>query len=486
MIPRLDDSAWSRPAAAHLLNRAGFGGTPAEVSDLHRKGLRGAVAHLLDGAGANLEAPKPEGIGPRDMLEFRQSLRDLDEEARQKARQELRRSEQASIVSLTEWWLGRMRGKGDAVAEKLTLFWHGHFATSVEKVKSGYLMWVQNDTLRRQALGNFGTMTKAISRDPAMLVWLDTARSNMRQPNENFARELMELFTLGEGNYSEEDIREAARAFTGYKINQRDQSFRQAPAAQTDRGAKTFFRKKGNFDGDDVVDLILSRTECAPFIAAKLWKYYATDVPAPDLVKALGEKFRADGYEIRPLLETIFTSRDFYAGDAVRSKVKSPVEWLIGMGRVLEIDLPPGPMMMTTLAALGQVPFRPPSVKGWDGGKAWITTATLLLRYNLAGFAMGSDVPMGGLMRRGNPRRLRRMQDLLAETLPLEKIAPPEVRADPGKLVATLIDRLFQSALPPRETATFIEAASAKMPFDDDEIRALLQLMMSTPQFQLT
>ncbi len=486
MIPRLPDSAWSRGAAAHLLSRAGFSGPPEEIDALHRLGPEKAVKSLLDGAAASLATTRPEGVDPVDMIAFRQAIKALDEEAARLKRREWQRQERQSQLALTQWWLERLRGKNaDPVAEKLALFWHGHFATSVEKVKRSHLMWQQNDTLRREGLGDFGTLTKAIARDPAMLVWLDTDRSFRREPNENFARELLELFTLGEGHYSEGDIHEAARTFTPYKIDPRTQKFTYRKRQEISE-PKTIFGQTGDFSGDDVVDLILKKPECAPFIARKLWEFYAFEKPDEKLVSHLADDFRAGGYEIRPLLETIFTSAAFYSSDAVRKQIKSPVQWVMALSRTLEIDLPPARMLLGALNGLGQVPFRPPSVKGWDGGKAWITTATLLLRYNLAAFSVGNQsvgLPLGNSGKVKDPRRFRA---LLAGRLPLKKIAPPETRQDPRKLVEALTDRLFQQTLPDRETAAFVSFAEARAPLDDSAVRDLLQLMMSTPQYQLT
>ncbi len=484
MLSPLAEADWTREKAAHLLNRAGFSGPPEEIDALHSLGAKNAVKQLLDGAAAKLEAPAPKGIEARDMLALRQSMRSLEEEARRERKKELQQQERQSARDLCEWWLLRMRGKtGDPVAEKLTLFWHGHFATSIVKVRQPFLMWQQNDTLRRNALGDFGTLTKAVARDPAMLVWLDTARSRAQKPNENFARELMELFTLGEGHYTEDDIRAAARTFTTYKIDPRTQTFR-FERRQASPGPVSIFGRTGDFSGDDVVDLILEKPECAAFIARKLWVFYASGQPDEKLVQELASGFRESGYRIRPLLETIFNSAAFYSPAALSTQIKSPVQWVMTLARTLEVGLPPGRILLGALDALGQEPFRPPSVKGWDGGKAWINTATLLLRYNMAAFAVGNETTGGRPFQGG--RGARRFQEQLARQLPLDKIAPPELRQVPEKLAARMADRLFQRPLKERETTAFARFAAARDVLDDQAVRDLLQLMMSTPQYQIT
>ncbi|MEA3187589.1 MAG: hypothetical protein QOD99_1419, partial [Chthoniobacter sp.] len=237
--------------AAHLLNRAGFGGTPEEIKAFCELGLEGAVKQVLNAPDDSEQFPMPEWAQPRNMVAIRRDAMGLSPEERQQRMQMVQKDDRQHGVDLISWWLDRMIQSPNPYREKLTLFWHGHFATSLQKVKQPYLMLKQNDVLRANALGNFGTMVKAISRDPAMMIWLDTRESRKGHPNENFARELMELFTLGIGNYTEDDIQNAARAFTGYKMNPEDETFRWAPF-QHDDGEKKFFGKTGNFSGDDI------------------------------------------------------------------------------------------------------------------------------------------------------------------------------------------------------------------------------------------
>jgi uncharacterized protein (DUF1800 family) len=333
-------------------------------------------------------------------------------------------------------------------------------------------------------------MVKAISRDPAMLIWLDTRQSQKNHPNENFAREVMELFTLGIGNYTENDVQQGARAFTGYRIDPRDETFHYAPF-QHDDGVKQFLGKTGAFTGDDVVDIILAQPACAKFIAKEIWSFYAYEDPSPALVEALGANFRGTSYEIRPLMNTIFRSAEFYSPDAVRTQIKSPVQWVVQTGKVLETPMARPQVTINALRQLGQVPFAPPNAKGWDGGRSWITTSTLLYRYNMANFAVGTG-----------PLRIERVNrvanaNTAANAKPIDvqnydgpdlaKVVPKEVRADPKRMVAYLCFRLYQDPLTPRDTAAFVKYVSDHGPtLDDNTLRELLHLMMSTPQYQLT
>jgi uncharacterized protein (DUF1800 family) len=476
MLSSLPDAAWDRAKAAHLLNRAGFGGSPAEIAALHKRGMHGALDQLFDAPDDVAQFPKPDWAEPRDLRALRDEIRKLPEDERRSKMQAIRKEQQAQTMELIGWWLGRMRNSPNPLREKMTLFWHGHFATSMRKVRQSFLMWQQNETLRRNALGNFASLVKAISRDPAMMIFLDTNQSRRSRPNENFARELMELFTLGIGNYTETDIREAARAFTGYKINPRTGTFRFAQL-QHDDGQKEFSGETGPFDGDDIIDLILEKPACAKFIVKKVWEFFVYENPEDGLLNQLAMNFRVGNYEIRPLMRQIFGSAEFYSPKAVRTQIKSPVQWLTQTAKICEAQPPRGRVVIQALRQLGQVPFAPPSVKGWDGGKSWITTSTLLLRYNLAGLFVGAAGP---------PRNRRDRKYLRWDGVDVARLVPQELRSDPHQLVQTLTVRVFQDPLTERQTEAFVGFWKNKSNPDDDDARGLLHLMMSTPHYQLT
>lgn len=278
----------------------------------------------------------------------------------------------------------------------MTLFWHGHFTTGVEKVRLTYFIWQQNQMFRANALENFRSLTKEVSRDTAMMRYLDLIESKKGVPNENFARELMELFMLGEGVcYTEDDVRDAARAFTGYRVDPSRGTFALLKR-QFDSHNKTFMNRTGPFDGDDVIDIILEQPECASFITKKIWSFFASENPFPAIIQSLAMAFRTSHFDIRNLLREIFLSEAFYDPKVIRSQIKSPVQWIVQTVRVLESPLPPAPIVDAALKQLGQVLFAPPNVKGWEGGRAWINSSTLLFRYNLAGYlANGKSSALG-------------------------------------------------------------------------------------------
>jgi uncharacterized protein (DUF1800 family) len=382
MLAPLPPDYWSAQAAAHLALRAGFGQTPDESKKWAEQGLEAMLNHLLQPPADNV-AP-PDWAYPTRDEDLLQRIRNpaLTPEEKTQVQRDLNLRKAEHMADLINWWTFRMSHSPAPFVEKMTLFWHGHFATSAEKV-SAYRMWLQNETIRRYALSNFGTLVKAISCDPAMINWLDLGSSQKAHPNENFARELMELFTLGEGHYTEDDVKAAARAFTGYRVVSPAEQFRFA-AGQFDESDKTFLGKTGPWRGDQVVDIILSQPQCAKFIAAKIWRFFAYDDPAPPLIDALAEQLVHCKYELKPFMKVVLSSEEFFSSHAQSSVIKSPVQFLVQGQRTLGLSLPTGQSLVFIYRQLGQIPFYPPNVKGWDGGKSWINTATLTYRYELA------------------------------------------------------------------------------------------------------
>src|ERR1700738_5171817 len=497
MLAPLPAQKWNNATAAHLLNRAAFGGTPAEIEAVRNRGLTETVRDFVEVSGDAANVPAPAGAKPRNMREVRMEIKaakDRGENFQQKARQ-VRMMEGEEIVDLRRWWLDRMMNGPAPLLEKMTLFWHGHFATSVQKVKDGYWMWLQNDMLRRNAFGSFAALTKKMSRDPAIMIYLDLQQSRREHPNENWARELMELFTIGIGNYSEQDIRESARAFTGYRIDMTTQQFRFAPFQQ-DRGTKTFLGKSGPLNGDDIIDILVKQPACAQFLARKLWRFFVEDDPSSQIVDAVAGRIRAHNYEIRPVLREIFSTEEFYSERAMRSQVKSPVQYLVQTAKLLETQLPSPIAAQNAMRQMGQILFAPPNVKGWDGGKAWITTSTLLFRYNFANYLINGSamLPAGAAAARakaaGAGFRMRPQElaeQLRRDPIDVSKGVPAELRDKPAELVDLLSARLFQTRAPEKETKSFVRYLEARKPDTGDEtMRGLLHLMMSTPQFQLT
>jgi uncharacterized protein (DUF1800 family) len=337
LAPLASDS-WNYAKAAHLLSRAAFGGAPAEIEAAREKGLSKILSELVDATTGAASLPAPAWAQPRNIRGIRLAIREEKDEPgeRMEKRREFRQMEGENILDLRRWWLDRMMTTPAPLVEKMTLFWHGHFATSVEKVQDGYWMWRQNDTFRRHALGNFATLVKEISRDPAMMIYLDLQQSRKEHPNENWARELMELFTVGIGHYSETDIRESARAFTGYRIDMTNQQFWFAPR-QHDDGPKTFMGKTGPWNGDDIIDTLMKQPACAQFLARKLWRFFA------QIVDSVAARIREQNFEMRPVLREIFSSKEFYSDAATRSQIKSPVQYLIQTTKLLATELPAAP-----------------------------------------------------------------------------------------------------------------------------------------------
>jgi uncharacterized protein (DUF1800 family) len=285
----------------------------------------------------------------------------------------------------------------------------------------------------------------------------------------------MELFTLGIGHYSESDIRESARAFTGYQLNMRNQQFHFVPE-EHDTGRKTFLGQSGRFSGDDILDLILEQPACAEWIGRKLCRFFVADEPAPGLVNAIASSLRQNDFDLRPVLQGLFSSTEFYSGNVICAQIKSPVQFLIQSCKLLETTLPPPSLAQNALQQMGQLILAPPNVKGWDGGKSWISTSTLLFRYNFANYLLNGTTDRPNL-----PAELHRAP------VDLTKIAPAELRDKPEKLIAHLGRRLFQSQPNEKQSRTFLAYLQSRAPDRSDEtIRRLLHLMMSTPQFQLT
>ncbi len=330
---------FERRNAAHLLRRAGFGGTVAEIDALATLGTEGAVDSLLH--------PTQPDVA---FAAYPDSVVLFDPKARN--------------VAAQIWWLDRMLRTQHPLVEKMTLFWHGHFATSIQKVPAN-LMVGQIDLFRTLALGHFHDLLLAVSQDPAMLVWLDNRYNNKLHPNENYAREVMELFALGLGNYTEDDVKSGARAFTGWTLD-KNQQFVFRPA-QHDDGEKTFLGRTGDFDGGDIVSIIVSQPIHQRFICRKLLEFFVYSDPEPELVDALARTYALSGYDVAQTVGTILRSNVFYSSRAYRAMPKSPIEFVVGTLRFMEVRKVPKDTVYW-LQRMGQIPLAPPSVKGWEGG----------------------------------------------------------------------------------------------------------------------
>jgi uncharacterized protein (DUF1800 family) len=349
------DGPFGAAEAAHLLRRTAHGSTAAERARVAALGPLDAVADLT--------ADQPPGGDFAALLAALQPLAASED-----------------LPTCQALWLARLLHAPRPFADVLALFWHGHFATSVAKVGRAGLLVRQVELLRRLGPGALEPLLAAIARDPAMIVWLDGNSNRRHHPNENFARELLELFTLGRGNYGERDVLEAARAFSGW--HERDGEFRFVPGEHDD-GDKHVLGARGALDGDDVVRACLAQPACARHVAGRLFAHFVRPDPEPELLEVLAARYRAGGHDTRALLATLLASRAFFEPRARRALVASPVAFGIGAARSLGLR-PDLTALADRLAGLGQSLYAPPSVKGWDGGMAWVNAATLVGRVNLA------------------------------------------------------------------------------------------------------
>ena len=373
--------------ARHLLARTGFIPTAEELSTYAQLDRTAAVDRLL-----TQSTPQALTPVPADLAEYTpppEHLKDMSaDEKKQFHRQQAQRG-----LELRAWWMQEMVITPSPLTEHMTLFWHNHFVSSLQKVKSASLMLNQNELLRRDALGNFADMLHAVAKDPAMILYLDTQQNHKAQPNENFAREVMELFTLGIGHYTEQDVKEAARAYTGWGIDRNTGTFVNRPF-QHDNGSKTILGQTGNFNGDEVLDILLQQPATAEWITEKIWRDFISTDPDPATVKRNAAIFRQH-YEIRPLLRAILLSDAFWANRNRANLIKSPVELLVGSVRELNIQQLDPRLLAIASRQLGQDLFAPPNVKGWPGGDTWINSTTLLLRKQfLDRLTRGAEMPI--------------------------------------------------------------------------------------------
>lgn len=368
--------ALSISEARHLLARTGFDPSWREIEPLLPLSRQQAVNQILAKASSAPITPIPAHILNAPGESYLAYL--AKPEAEQKAQQQLERER---VEELQVWWLNQMVKTPTPLAEQMLLFWHNHFTSAINKVRTARLMARQHQTLRQHAIGNFAQLLHAMSRDPALLRYLDSASNRKDQPNENFARELLELFTLGEGQYAEEDVQAAARAFSGWMVNSEQGSFR-FNERQHDASQKTFLGQTGTFNGNDIIDLLLVHPQTARHLTRKLWQHFISDTPDEQEVHLLASQWQKT-WDIKALLRSLFLTEAFWAPQNRGNLIKSPTDYVVGLARVWQLPVREGNKWHHATFQLGQDLFNPPNVKGWDGGTAWITTDTLLKRQQL-------------------------------------------------------------------------------------------------------
>lgn len=483
---------FDQAAAWHLLNRVGYGGSPAQLRELQAMGLGAAVDHLVDYAqvditglpGIELDPDVMRKLTDEERKRYREARRNSDQDVLDEQRRrnlEARRADQKMMTELRRWWMQRMTKTPRPAEDRLTLLWHGHFASSWRSVRDTYLMYRQHELFRQNANGNFADLARGIIRDPAMLKYLNNNQNNKRRPNENLARELMELFTLGVGHYTEADIKAGARALTGYGIDDNDFAFREG---QHDATEKTILGQQGSFDGDDFVDILLRQNDCATFVALKLYDAFVADVgdvyeavPAENrsVIDKMADRLERSHYEIKPVLTVLFQSEHFYDPAIVAKKIKDPAQLTVGTMRSLGLPMRDRSVIDKGMSAMGQVLFEPPTVDGWDGGRSWINTSTLFVRQNLTTYLISGKHPT----KKNNPKKVG--YDPQAWLAQVDDKSPQAV-------TDRMIDHLVGPRTSPARRAPahrFVTGREAGEQLSNESLVALACLITAMPEYQL-
>ena len=430
---------WGLALAGHLYRRAASGANWGQLRQALSDGPQRAVDKLL----------RPEG----DVAAFHRTYDEYEASA----------AGSQSADTLRAWWLRRMIHTPHPLLEKMTLFWHDHFATSNSTVRSALLMHQHVELLRNNALGDYRRLLAAVSRDPAMLVATDSDTNRKARPNENFVRQLMQRFSLGPGNFSEQDVQEAARAFTGCFVLRNELRY---IAREHDPGLKRILGHEGNFTGEDVVRIVLGEPATPRLVVRRLyrWLISETEEPGDELIAPLAESFAKD-YDVSKLVETILRSNLFFSPAAYRQRVKSPVEFALGIIIGLE-GLVSTSRLGSDLAALGQDLYRPPTVKGWPGGRHWINTATLVARSNLALTLLSGSEPYGDRL---NPLG----------------VAQKHGHATPESAGRFLLDLFLQGDVEDRVAETLLKTAEGGDADPSERLRRLAHGVVTLPEFHL-
>ncbi len=458
--------------ARHLLNRTGFDARLGEIESYALLSRREAIERVLGGARQAPRTPAPEAVR---RWEDPRRMRQMGEEERRAFQREL----VERGLELKGWWLSEMLATDSPLTERMTLFWHNHFTSSLQKVRSPHLMYRQNLLLRRHALGSFAELLHAAAKDPAMLVYLDGVSNRRGQPNENFAREVMELFTLGEGNYSEHDIKEAARAFTGWSLERETGEFLFRPMLHDD-GVKTVLGRSGNLRGEELIGILLDRPQTARFVAGKLWREFVSPAPATEREKRELERaarlFRESGYSIRAVMRELLMSDAFWASANRAALVKSPAELVAGTLRQFDVDISDPLPFVLLMRQLGQDLFSPPNVRGWPGGEAWISSQTLLARKQFA-------------------ERLMRVDELRMTPAALERMADDPAKPMAKRVLRAMLEvkfsardwlRQFQGReMPASAQLVLLAAAPAGEGANGAQGADLVRALVSDPVYQL-
>lgn len=481
----LPASAWDAAAARHLLRRAGFSARPESVAQAAAAPLPEVVARLF--------TPSPPLQAPLALRKLAEEFRAFEAEGRPESEAERRRLRQmfqdrarAAFEEFGIAWLQRAADPQHSAYEKFVLCLQDIFVVAFQKVKNPVLLHAHQQLLREHGTGSYVELCKKVSRSPAMVQYLDLQQSKLEHPNENFARELFELFTLGEGNYTEDDIKQAARAFTGYRQRGGEFIF---VRRQHDAGRKTVFGSTGAFDGDGVIDLVFEQPAAGRFLPRELVRYYLADTPLPEAhLEALAAHWRRDDYDTGRLLQRFFTSRLFFDAAFRGTLIKSPVQYYLGLVQDLGLDVAPFPRLtLGALRQMGQAFFNPPNVRGWVGGRAWINSTTLAARRQVVEWLftpldeskLNGDEMVELVAARADGAARFNVEDATLESL---RAMGPDAAAQ------TVIDRGFGASPPPGMRAAMSEQfaeAFAGGSRTTERARALLGALLLSPHYQL-
>ncbi|MEO8412277.1 MAG: DUF1800 domain-containing protein [Ginsengibacter sp.] len=466
----------------HLLWRAAFGPMAENANQLQEVSQKELYTLLVKTSAKN---PEPFNVAGNLFDGMVKGIQDVGrmQKLSQDEKKMLRKQSVDDLKNLNLTWLSEMINSEAQMREKMSLFWHGHFACRVINI---YFQQQLINTIRANALGSFADLLREVSKSPSMLSFLNNQQNKKQHPNENFAREVMELFTIGRGNYTEEDVKEGARSFTGWGFNLQGE-FVDRPF-QHDTGKKTFLGKTGNFDGDDIIDILLEQKQTAAFITKKLYRYFVNDTPDAGKVNWLANRFYQSGYDIQKLLTDIYTSDWFYSDKNIGNHIKSPVELLVGIRRLIPMELEKPEAQLLFERALGQILFYPPNVAGWPGGKNWIDSSALMLRMRIPQILTNADdfvvkpkddddtmMGMEGVDTKPKARQVNVKVDWDAVTKVFDK-TPKE------NLVQKIGDLVLQtkSKISPTILDKYIDKNAR-----DAYIKTTIVELMSTPEYQL-
>ena len=479
----LPKSQWNEELAAHLLRRAGFAALPSEVERAVFYGLSATISRMFREPPRMPIPYKIQKFGEENAAVFRRR-KNISKEDRRNLRKQLRQKGNEAYLDYGIQWLIHARNPANSPYEKWVLFLQDVFVVGLPKVRNPYFLFLHQSILRNYATGNFDRLCKAVSRSPAMVQYLDLQRNVKGKPNENFARELFELFMLGEGNYSERDIKEAARAFTGYKTDVT--GFRFIPGKH-DVGRKVIFGQKGNYSGDDVIDLALNQPAVRTFLPAEVLRYYLSSevVFEPPYLKRLGEVWRGSGFNLGNLIATVFGSRIFYHPQFRGNLIKSPVQFYLGMLQDLNLDVAPFPKVtLNALRNMGQTFFAPPNVRGWVGGKLWINSSTFAARHQSVDFVfspMNEDKLNADDYAELMIARMEKRGNLTVSRAQLERMADMGV----DEMVDHLSRLLFATPVSPEYRQPLVNFLNNAEGRSLSRVKELTVALMQSPQYQV-